>query len=487
MPDPRTVSHRSAARRPAARRPPRLRRLPETRPGTIMRLVKAAIANAEVSLQGRGATRWRNWAGTQACSPLQIHRPRTEDEIAAIVGSAAIVGERVKAVGSGHSFNGVALTDGHLLDLRDYARLLRANRSTLRATAQSGMTLARFSRRLFPRGLAMEDMGDIAYQTVAGAIATGTHGTGLRYGCLSTQVVGMRLVTADGSVVECSTEEDPEIFRAARVGVGALGVISTATFRLEPAFNLHAREQMLPLEEVIDALDEHVDQNQHFEFFWTPGSRYAFTKRNNRTARPAQSLAAWRRFRDDVLLANLAGNAAVQVGRVAPAAGRRMRRLIPSATREDYVDRSYLVFTSERKVRFHEMEYFIPREAAREAIGRVRALIERSEQPISMPIEVRFAAADDIPLSMCEGRATCSIAVHMRRHEPYEQYFAAVEAVMRDYDGRPHWGKLHFQRASTLRPLYPQWDRFQQARARVDPNGTFSNEYLDRVLGPVRG
>ncbi len=186
-----------------------------------------------------------------------------------------------------------------------------------------------------------------------------------------------------------------------------------------------------------------------------------------------------------MLVANLASNGLVQVDRVAPGVARRARRLLPSTTREDYVDRSYLVFTSERKVRFHEMEYFIPREAAREAIGRVREVIAQSPQRIAMPIEVRFAAADDIPLSMCQGRATCSIAVHMRRHEPYERYFAAVEAVMRDYDGRPHWGKLHFQNASTLRPLYPRWDEFQQVRARVDPKGTFSNAYLDRVLGPV--
>jgi FAD-linked oxidoreductase len=429
--------------------------------------------------------RWHNWAGTQSCTPQQIHQPHTEEELAAIVGSATVVGERVKVVGSGHSFTGIALTRGHLVDLRHYRRLLRTNRSTLRATAQAGMTLAAFSRAIFPRGLAMEDMGDIAYQTISGGISTGTHGTGLRYGCLATQVVGMRVVTADGSVVECSPEDDRPLFQAARVGLGALGAISTVTMRLEPAFNLHALEQMLPVDEVIADLDRHVAENEHFEFFWYPGSAVAFTKRNNRTPRPADPLPAWRRFRDDVLIANYASNALTQVDRVSPALARRARRILPSTAREDYVERSYRVFTSERRVRFHEMEYFVPREAARDAIARVRALIGESRQRITMPIEVRFAAADDIPLSMCEGRATCSIAVHMRRHEPYEQYFAAVEAIMRDYGGRPHWGKLHFQSAATLRPLYPRWDEFQQVRARVDPRGTFSNGYLDRVLGPV--
>jgi L-gulonolactone oxidase len=439
-----------------------------------------------VPLPQQHRRRWRNWAGTQHCAPLEVHRPRSEEEIAAIVGSAAIVGERVKVVGSGHSFTGIALTDGHLIDLRDYSALTHVNRPALRATAHAGMTFTAFSRALFPRGLAMADLGDIGYQTLAGGTATGTHGTGARFGCLSTQIARMRLVLADGATVECTTHDDVELFDAARVGLGALGVVSTLTFRLEPAFNLHAREAPLPLADVLDGLDQFVDENQHFEFFWYPGSRHAATKRNNRTARPADEYPAWRRVGDDVVLANVAANATVQLGRVAPQAARRARRLLPTAGRGDYVDESYRVFTSERRVRFHEMEYFIPRAAAREAFGRVHALIERGEHGVTMPVEVRFTAADDIPLSMSEGRETCSIAVHMLRHQPYEQYFAAVEAIMRDYEGRPHWGKIHFQGAATLRPLYPRWDAFQAVRARVDPKGIFANAYLDRVLGPVR-
>lgn len=429
--------------------------------------------------------RWQNWAGTQRCEPIAIHRPRSEEEIAAIVSSAAIVGERVKVVGSGHSFTPIALTDGHVIDLRDYAALLQVNRSATRATAQAGITFAAFSRALFPRGLSMSDMGDIGYQTIAGGTATGTHGTGARFGCLPTQIARMRVVLADGSTVECSPHDEPELFHAARVGIGALGIASTMTFRLEPAFNLHAREQPLPLDDVLDGLDEFVDDNQHFEFFWYPGAKHAATKRNNRTVRPADEYAAWRRLRDDVVIANYASNATVQLARVAPTLAARVRRLAATESRGDYVDRSYRVFTSERKVRFHEMEYFIPRAAAREAFGRVRTLINEGGHGVIMPVEMRFTAPDDIPLSMSEGRETCSIAVHMLRHQPYEQYFGAVEAIMRDYDGRPHWGKLHFQSASTLRPLYPQWDRFQSVRARVDPGGIFANSYLDRVLGPV--
>lgn len=433
--------------------------------------------------------RWQNWAGTQHCEPTAIHRPRSEEEIAAIVSSAAIVGERVKVVGSGHSFTGIALTDGHLIDLRDYASLLRVNRGALRATAQAGMSFAAFSRALFPRGLSMPDMGDIGYQTLAGGTATGTHGTGATFGCLPTQIARMRVVLADGTTVDCSADDEPELFHAARVGIGALGIASTMTFRLEPSFNLHAREQPLPLDDVLEGLDAFVDDNQHFEFFWYPGSAYAATKRNNRTARPADPYATWRRVRDDVVLANYVSNASIQLARVAPSLSAGVRRLAAavSESREDYVDYSYRVFTSERKVRFHEMEYFIPRAAAREAFARVRALIDEGGHGVRMPVEMRFTAPDDIPLSMSEGRETCSIAVHMLRHQPYEQYFAAVEAIMRDYDGRPHWGKLHFQSAATLKPLYSQWDRFQEVRARVDPRGVFANTYLDRVLGPVGG
>jgi L-gulono-1,4-lactone dehydrogenase len=429
--------------------------------------------------------RWTNWARNQVCAPLRIHHPSTEDELVAIVRDAARAGERVKVVGSGHSFTATALTDGHLVELDRYQEVLHIDHERRQATVQAGIRLRRLSERLWDFGLSMPNMGDIAYQSISGAIATGTHGTGLRFGGLATQVVGMRIITGDGDVIDCSPEREPEVWRAARVNLGALGVVSTVTLQLEDAFNLHALEQVLPVDEVMRDLDRHAEENEHFEFFWTRGSGGAFTKRNNRTTAPAQPLSRWETFRNDVLVANVARNGLFQLDRVVPPLARTLRRRLPSTTREDYVDRSFEVFTSARRVRFYEMEYFIPRGRAHEAFERTREVILGSGIDVRMPVELRFVAPDDIPLSPAFGRETVSIAVHMLRHQEFQPFFEAVETIMQDSEGRPHWGKLHFQSADQLRALYPEWEAFQAVRARIDPAGRFTNRYLERVLGPV--
>ncbi len=241
----------------------------------------------------------------------------------------------------------------------------------------------------------------------------------------------------------------------------------------------------LPLDETLDRQDGWVEEHEHFEYFCLPGRSWAFTKRNNRTDVPAQPQKRWRQWFEDEVVTDIGGNLAMRASRVSPRLGRWVRSALPAVGREDYVDRSYRVFTSERRVRFYEMEYFIPRAHAREALERVFDFVDRSGLNITMPIEVRWTAGDDLPLSQCYGRDTTSIAIHVRQGEPFEPYFVPVETIMADYGGRPHWGKLHFQTAETLSRLYPAWDEFQAARRRLDPNGRLANAYTDRVLGPV--
>jgi L-gulonolactone oxidase len=435
----------------------------------------------------RVSATWRNWAGNQQCAPARIERPASEEELARIVRDAAAEGRRVKVAGSGHSFTGIALTDGVLVQLDRYDRILAADRERGLVTVESGITLARLNEELDARGLALPNLGDIAYQTVSGAIATATHGTGLQYYGIAKQVRALRLVAGDGSVVECSPDQEPELLHAARVGLGALGAVSTVTLECVPAFRLRAIEQPMRIDEVLDALDEHLVENEHFEFFWVPHTGWALTKRNNRTDAPLAPRSRWQEFRDDILLSNVAFGALCRIGRLRPSLIPRLSRLIPSQGRVEYVDKSYRVFASPRLVRFYEMEYAIPREAAARALNRVREFVDRSGLRISFPVEVRFTAADDIPLSTACGRESCYIAVHVYQGMHYQQYFEGVEDIMDDYDGRPHWGKLHFQTAETLAPRYPEWGTFQRARARLDPRGTFANPYLDRVLGPVAG
>jgi L-gulonolactone oxidase len=433
--------------------------------------------------------RWTNWAGNQSAAPLRVHRPTSEEELVAIVRRAATRGERVKAVGAGHSFTSIALTDGHLLDLSRYDAVLEHivdhNPTRHRVTVQSGIRLKQLNEELWRRGLSMTNLGDIAYQSIAGAIATATHGTGKHFGGLATQVVGLRVITGDGDVIDCSPEHEPELFQAARVGVGAAGLVSTVTLAVDPAFNLRAQEVLMPMDDVLVDMDRFLEENEHFEFFWFPGSGNALTKRNNRTSDNATPLPRWREFVTDEIVGHQYMANVTRLFRI-PGVRVKVRSLL-EGERGEYVERSYRVFTSERKIRFYEMEYFIPSEHAREAFERVRALIARSGFGVVMPIEMRWVAADDIPLSTAYGRATTSIAVHMLKHQEFQPYFEAVETIMNDYEGRPHWGKLHFQTHRSLAPLYPKWDAFQSARARLDGRGTFANEYTERVLGAVSG
>lgn len=428
---------------------------------------------------------WRNWARNQQCVPASVEYPETEQDLVRIVREAAEAGQHVKVVGAGHSFTAIALTDGRLIHLDRYNRVLSADTATGLVTVQAGITLQRLNDELWARGLAMENLGDIAYQSIAGAISTATHGTGRRFGGLAAQVAGLRIVAGDGSMIECSADVEPEVFHAARVGLGALGVISTVTLRCVPAFNLRAVEAPSRVDDLLASLDEHVQNNDHFEFFWVPHTRAALTKWNNRTQDPVAPRPRLQAFRDDILLSNVAFGALCRVGRVRPSLIPRLSRLIPSSGRVEYVDRSYRVFASPRLVHFYEMEYAIPAEAAAEVLNRVRDFVKRSGLTISFPVEVRFTAPDDIPLSTAYGRRSCYIAVHVYQGMQYQQYFEAVEDIMDDYGGRPHWGKLHFQTSESLAQRYPEWERFQAVRARLDPDGRFTNPYLDRVLGPV--
>jgi L-gulono-1,4-lactone dehydrogenase len=426
---------------------------------------------------------WTNWAGDQHCAPIRIERPASESELVAAVARAVDRGERVRAVGSGHSFTDCACTDGMMVDMAGMQRVLDVDAASGRVTVEAGIKLHALGPALAQRGLALENQGDIDRQALAGALATATHGTGARFANLSARVVGMRVVTADAEVVELDGGDD---LLAARVSLGALGVASAVTLQCVPLFTLHRHDRPLPLDQTLERLDEHVDSNDHFEFFLFPYTRTAATRATRRSDVEPDPTPAWRRrLREDVF-ENRALGSVCRVGRRFPSAAPRLNRLIAAGMSESRVeDRAYKVYATERRVRFTEMEYAIPRARAREAVERVVDLVERRRLPILFPLEVRFAAADDALLSTAHGRETCYVAVHQYAGMEFESYFRGVEAIMDEYDGRPHWGKRHYQSSATLRDRYPGWDRFQAVRARLDPEGVFVNDYTRRVLGPV--
>jgi L-gulonolactone oxidase len=327
----------------------------------------------------------------------------------------------------------------------------------------------------------LENQGDVDAQTIAGAIATATHGTGGRFGNISSQVTAVRLVTADGSIVELREGDD---LLAGRVSLGALGAISAVTLRCVPAFTIHRIDEPLPLDDVLARLDEHVDGNDHFELFVFPYTRTALTLTSRRTDREPRPQGRARVLLRDVLLENAALEVACRTGRRVPGVIPRVNRgLVRAMSRAEHLDRSHRVYANRRTVRFTEMEYAIPRERTAEALERVLALVERRRVRVGFPIELRVVAPDDALLSTAQGRPTGYIAVHQYRGMEFESYFRGVETIMDEYDGRPHWGKRHYQSAATLRPRYPGFDRFLAVRERLDPERKFENDYLRRVLG----
>ena len=431
------------------------------------------------------ANRWVNWSETQSCSPKQIVFPSTEKDLIDCVQFAIKSKMNIKVVGSGHSFVGAALTDGLLIDLSKYNQILNVDTDSRQVTVQVGKKLEDLNPEIWNHGLAMSDLSDIAYQSVAGAISTGTHGTGIGFGCLATQVVAARVISGEGEIIDCSPKQDSDLFGASVIGVGSAGILSTVTLQLEDAFNLHALEMPMPFDVVIDNQDQFVKDNEHFEYFCHPDLNVALTKRNNRTSKPGKSLSPFGRWYHDEFITGYLPKLTRLAKQAFPQLNKYLTHEIMLVARDNYIDRSYSVFTSERKQYGCEMEYFIPRKNAKEALGRVLEFIKKSGLKISMPIEVRWSGADEFPISMCYGRETTSIAVHVEMGERYENYFVPVETIMMEYDGRPHWGKMHFQTSTTLAPLYPKWDEFQKARRILDPKGIFENDYTKRVFGQI--
>lgn len=432
---------------------------------------------------------WTNWAGNQSASGIRIEHPRTAEEVARIVTRSAEKGQRVKAVGSGHSFTAIAVPEDLQLDVASLDSLHAVDRDTGEVTVGAGTTLRRLNDLLAGLGLAMTNLGDIDSQTVAGAISTGTHGTGENHGGIATQVTGLEMVLADGSTVSCSPAERPELWSAGRVGLGALGVITRVTLRCVPLFSIRAEEGPMALDELLDRFDELAGGFDHFEAYWFPHTRSTLTKRNTRLplAEGLDRLPAWKEWLDDEFLSNRVFGWTVDLGKRKP-------RWIPSLNRvasralgsRSFTDLSYKVFTSPRRVRFREMELAIPRAAAVDAIRATVDAIGRSGLHIGFPVELRVAAADDIPLSTASGRDSAYLAFHVPGSVDHREYFRLVARVLDEYGARPHWGKLHELDAELLRTRYPRFDEFVRLRHAVDPDGVFSNPYLDRVLGPCR-
>jgi L-gulono-1,4-lactone dehydrogenase len=436
--------------------------------------------------RGRGASgAWVNWAGDQSCRPAADLHPRGREELAEAIAAAAAAGRKVSVAGSGHSFTEAAMTADTMLHVEALAGVLDADPDSGLVRVGGGTVLADLNEELARLGLAMENLGDIDSQTVAGAISTGTHGTGARLRNISAQVEGIELVLADGSVRHLTATTHPALLRAARVGIGALGAIAAVTLRCVPAFTLRRVDKPEPREAVLDSFQERADANDHFELFTFPYADNALVLERNRVEGPPRPRARLATYLNDVVLENWALGALSATGKAFPGRIPALARLAGrAASGGETTDRSDRVFANERRVRFTEMEYGVPREHGPEAARRVIEWVRSNRYPVFFPIEMRVAAGDDASLSPSHERDTAYIAVHQYKGMEWRPYFEAVEEIMNSYAGRPHWGKRHFQTAATLAPRYPAWAEFQAARDELDPQRVFTNEYAARVLGP---
>ena len=430
-------------------------------------------------------TRWRNWAGNERAE-AEVVQPGSADEVAAVLTSAAAAGRRVRPIGSGHSFTGIGRPEDLQLACGALAAIGDVSPDGL-VTVGAGTPLHRLNAELVRRGWSLTNLGDIDRQTVAGALATGTHGTGARFGGLATQVRGLELVTPAGEVLACDPQRSPEVFSAARIGLGALGVVTSVTLQTVPAFALRAVEGPGTLTAALEGFEELMTSTDHVEFYWFPHTDATLLKCNTRV--PLEEMAPlprWRAVWDDEILANAAFAGVVATGRRIPALVPPLARMSAKAIgARSWTDHSHRVFVSRRRVRFLEMEYAVPRAEAPGVLTELRRVHEASDWRAAFPVEVRLAAADDVPLSTASGRDTAYIAAHVPAGTAPGPWFAALEAIAGEVGGRPHWGKLHGLAAGALRMRYPRFDEFLAVRDRLDPAGILGNAYLDRVLGPV--
>ncbi|MCQ4207632.1 D-arabinono-1,4-lactone oxidase [Streptomyces longispororuber] len=427
---------------------------------------------------------WRNWAGNVTSRPVREVTPASVEELTAAVRRAAEDGLKVKAVGTGHSFTAAAATDGVLIRPQLLTGIRTIDRENGTVTVEAGTPLKRLNLALAREGLSLTNMGDIMEQTVSGATSTGTHGTGRDSASIAAQIKGLELVTASGEVLTCSEKENPDVFAAARIGIGALGIVTAITFAVEPIFLLTAREEPMAFDRVLADFDELHAENEHFEFYWFPHTGNCNTKRNNRSAGPEAPVSRISGFVEDELLSNGLFQVVNSIGRAAPATIPAIAKISSKAlSARTYTDIPYKVFTSPRRVRFVEMEYAVPRAALVETLRELKTMVDRSSLRISFPVEVRTAPADDIALSTASDRDTAYIAVHMYKGTPYQRYFTAAEQIFTAHEGRPHWGKVHTREAAYFAEVYPRFAEFTALRDRLDPDRLFGNGYLRRVLG----
>ncbi|GHO57489.1 D-arabinono-1,4-lactone oxidase [Ktedonobacter robiniae] len=427
---------------------------------------------------------WKNWSGTVQCTPQVIASPDNIDALTKLVKAHNYQGHHIRVAGSGHSMVPLVPTSDVIISLQRIQGISAIDGEQHTATVMGGTILARLGEELLHYQLAQENLGDIVVQSIAGAISTGTHGTGIRFGNLSTQVVELTLITATGEQLVCSPDQQPEIFQAALVSLGTLGIIIKVKLRVVPAHYLHYQGRRMRLDDCLDNLEQYQQEYKHFGFYWYPHTPWVHAKFfQDTTATAPQMIQMSNRHLRNPTFRRLLYWSFSETCRHIPALCTPICGLLEKALIDvEKIDYSHRVLTFTPGSPLHEMEYALPAECARQAMRDIAQCIERNQFKVHGPVQCRFGRADDIWLSPAYQRETAYIAVHMYHAMPYRPFFAAVEDIFKHYQGRPHWGKFHTQQAEQLAQLYPRWQDFQRIRTNLDPNGIFLNSYLKQLL-----
>jgi FAD-linked oxidoreductase len=426
---------------------------------------------------------WKNWAGNVACTPADIFHPRSEAELKALVDKARAENRKIRMVGTGHSFTPLAATDGYMATLQNLQGVIHINKEKKQATVWAGTTINALGKLLFEQGLGQLNLGDIDKQSIAGATSTGTHGTGVNFGGISTQIIGLRLLTASGEFIDCSAEQNPEVFAPARIGLGALGIVTQVTLQLGDAYKLDYRASKANFDDTLRNLEKYKQENRNFEFYWFPYTDTVQLKISNETNEPVQD-GAFKKYINQNLLENKVFGLLCRFGRTFSGNYQRINRILGWAVgNEKRINYSHNIYASPRNVRFKEMEYNIPAEHFDTVLRQVKATIEAKKYKVFFPLECRWAKADDIWLSPAYGRDSAYIAFHVFEGTAHEDYFTDMEAICMQYGGRPHWGKMHTRHAQNLETAYPKWQDFLALRARLDPDNLFVNAHTAQLFG----
>lgn len=425
-----------------------------------------------------------NWAGNVTFRPTRVVYPETESDVQRLVLQAANDRQKIRVIGSGHSFSALCKTEHILLSLDTYQGLVAVDKDRLQATVKAGTKLKALGELLFREGLAMENLGDIDAQSIAGTISTGTHGTGSAFGTISTQVIALRFVNGKGELVTCSSTQNVDLFRAAQVSLGALGIITQVTLQCVPSYMLLLQNRKESLRHVLATLDQRSSQNRNFEYYWMPYTNTAWTKSTNLIQDGEPDKATVLNYLSELLIENCSFKALCEFARLFPSQNKTVSKIaatgVPVLNKLNY---SHRIYATMRIVRFTEMEYNVPADAYQDVMKEVIDVVNSEAYPIHFPIENRWVKGDDILMSPAYKRDSAYIACHVYHKKDNRQYFRALEEIFKAYGGRPHWGKMHTLTGRAVADRYPEFTTFERIRNEQDPDRMFTNSYLEQVLG----